>query len=153
MVALAYERTLVGLVWTDRVTQAMRHISRHCVHRGVNDVSDLPFISDPLNAYLDGDLEALRSIPTAPPGTPFQQLVWDALREIPAGATWSYRQLAAAIGRPSACRAVANANGRNPIPLVIPCHRVIAADGGLGGFSAGVHRKEWLLRHEGWLKD
>ncbi len=151
MVALAREGTLISLAWTDRVAQTMQHVSRHSEYQGFTDVSDLPFISGPLSRYLGGDLHALQSVPTAPAGTPFQQMVWETLRTIPAGTTWSYQELAAAIGRPTACRAVASANGRNPMPLVVPCHRVIAADGGLGGFSAGLHRKEWLLRHEGSL--
>ncbi len=78
-------------------------------------------------------------------GTPFQQTVWEALLKIPYGKTISYAQLANHIGQPTACRAVANANGKNPISLIIPCHRVIASDGKLGGYTGGVEIKQTLL--------
>lgn len=87
----------------------------------------------------------------APEGTPFQKRVWDALAAIPWGETRSYRQLAEAIGNPRALRAVGGANGANPLVVIIPCHRVIAADGSLGGFSAGSERKRILLALEGGL--
>lgn len=82
-------------------------------------------------------------------GTPFQLRVWQELRRIPWGQTISYGELARRVGNPKASRAVGQANAVNPIPLIIPCHRVIAADGGLGGYSSGLDRKRWLLRHEG----
>lgn len=85
----------------------------------------------------------------APVGTPFQLATWRALQAIPWGRTRSYAQLAEAIGRPTAVRAVGGANGANPLPIVVPCHRVIAADGSIGGFSGGIDRKRWLLAHEG----
>jgi methylated-DNA-[protein]-cysteine S-methyltransferase len=81
-------------------------------------------------------------------GTSFQRLVWEGLRAIPYGETISYAELARRIGRPGASRAVGSANGRNPISIVVPCHRVIAADGTLGGYGGGLDRKEWLLQHE-----
>jgi methylated-DNA-[protein]-cysteine S-methyltransferase len=102
-----------------------------------------------LERYFAGDLEAIADLPADPGGTPFQARVWRALRDIPAGRTWSYRALAAAIGEPAAIRAVGAANGRNPIPIVIPCHRAVGADGGLVGYGGGLERKAWLLRHEG----
>jgi methylated-DNA-[protein]-cysteine S-methyltransferase len=83
-----------------------------------------------------------------PSGTPFQLAVWSALRDIPYGATVGYGELAAHIGRPSAARAVGAANGANPISIVIPCHRVIGADGSLTGYGWGVEQKAWLLAHE-----
>jgi methylated-DNA-[protein]-cysteine S-methyltransferase len=82
-------------------------------------------------------------------GTPFQRCVWAELRRIPYGETISYAELARRIGRPGASRAVGSANGRNPIAIVVPCHRVIAADGTLGGYGGGLDRKEWLLGLEG----
>jgi methylated-DNA-[protein]-cysteine S-methyltransferase len=82
-------------------------------------------------------------------GTPFQKKVWQELRRIPRGQAISYRQLAERIGSPKASRAVGQANGRNPIPIIIPCHRVIAADGSLGGYSSGLDKKRWLLKQEG----
>lgn len=87
-------------------------------------------------------------LPLNPQGTEFQKQVWQALQKIPFGTTVSYKQIAEMINNPRAVRAVGLANGKNPIPIIIPCHRVIAADGQLGGFSAGLWRKEWLLKHE-----
>ncbi len=81
-------------------------------------------------------------------GTPFQESVWQALREIPFGATWSYKQLAARIRNPKAVRAVGSANGKNPLCIIIPCHRVIAADGTIGGYAGGIPNKEKLLALE-----
>jgi methylated-DNA-[protein]-cysteine S-methyltransferase len=103
-------------------------------------------------AYFDGDLHALDSLPVSPGGTPFQQTVWEALRRIPVGQTWTYGQLAAAIGRPTASRAVGYANSLNPIAIVIPCHRVIGAKDELTGYAGGLERKQWLLAHEGALR-
>ena len=102
-----------------------------------------------LQAYFDGDTGALAGLAVATNGTAFQDLVWAALRRIPVGRTISYSGLAAAIGRPKATRAVGLANATNPIPIVIPCHRVIGADGTLTGFGGGLDRKRWLLAHEG----
>jgi methylated-DNA-[protein]-cysteine S-methyltransferase len=81
-------------------------------------------------------------------GTAFQQKVWEQLKKIPYGETLSYGQLAMRIGQPTASRAVGLANGRNPVSIVIPCHRVIGADGSLTGYGGGIQRKEWLLEHE-----
>lgn len=106
---------------------------------------------DRLAVQLDDYFAAKRfdfDIPVQAPGTPFQQSVWDTLRTIPAGKTRSYAQIAAQLGRPSAVRAVARANGMNRIALLIPCHRVIGSDGSPVGYAGGIWRKEWLLRHE-----
>ncbi len=84
-------------------------------------------------------------------GTPFQLKVWQELRRIPRGRTISYRELAQRVGSPKAFRAVGQANGRNPVPIIVPCHRVIAADGSLGGYASGLDKKRLLLRHEGAL--
>lgn len=97
-----------------------------------------------LDAYFAGELEEF-SVKLAPEGSQFQSAVWQALREIPYGETWSYGQLAAHIGRPSASRAVGAANGCNPIPIIIPCHRVIGASGKLTGFGGGLETKRHLL--------
>jgi methylated-DNA-[protein]-cysteine S-methyltransferase len=99
--------------------------------------------------YFAGDIRALERVPVATVGTDFQRKVWAALQRIPAGQTRSYGQLAAEIGEPDAARAVGLANGQNPIAIVIPCHRVIGADGSLTGFGGGLPRKRWLLTHEG----
>lgn len=99
--------------------------------------------------YFDGEIDALAQVPIVPIGSEFQLRVWHELRRIPPGRTLSYGQLAQRIGNPKASRAVGAANGRNPLCIVVPCHRVIAADGTLGGFSAGLEAKRWLLHHEG----
>lgn len=102
-----------------------------------------------LRAYFAGDLAALDRIEVAPlGGTAFQRRVWEALRAIPTGRTTSYRAIAARIRAPRAVRAVGAANGANPVPIVLPCHRVIGADGSLTGYGGGLARKRWLLRHE-----
>jgi methylated-DNA-[protein]-cysteine S-methyltransferase len=123
----------------------------------------------PLGAWPEGDNDVLRAtrgqldeyfagkrrdftLPLAPRGTAFQQQVWMALRDIRFGETISYAQLASRIGKPSAMRAVGAANGRNPLPIVVPCHRVIGADGSLTGFGGGLPTKRFLLELEGALE-
>jgi len=103
-----------------------------------------------LAAYFAGRLLDF-AVPLAPDGTPFQRQVWDALRHIKYGETWSYRELAAHIGRPSAVRAVGAANGQNPIAIIVPCHRVIGSNGKLVGFGGGIEMKQKLLVLEGAL--
>ncbi len=100
-------------------------------------------------AYFDGDVRALDALPVKTGGTEFQKSVWAALRSIPVGETRSYGQLAAAIGSPKAVRAAGLANGQNPIAVIVPCHRVIGANGTLTGYAGGLERKRWLLAHEG----
>ncbi|MGH9061287.1 MAG: methylated-DNA--[protein]-cysteine S-methyltransferase, partial [Acidimicrobiales bacterium] len=100
-----------------------------------------------LDAYFAGTLTRF-DLPLRMQGTAFQRQVWSALCEIPYGQTWSYGQLADRIGNSKACRAVGLANGRNPVSIVVPCHRVIGADGSLTGYGGGVDRKAWLLGHE-----
>ncbi|MBL8612667.1 MAG: methylated-DNA--[protein]-cysteine S-methyltransferase [Myxococcales bacterium] len=107
-----------------------------------------PGVSGAVVRYFAGDLGALRGIPLALRGTPFQLAVWRALADIPCGETRSYAEVARAIGRPAAVRAVGLANGANPLALVLPCHRVIGSDGSLTGYGGGVERKRWLLSHE-----
>jgi methylated-DNA-[protein]-cysteine S-methyltransferase len=102
-----------------------------------------------LSAFFAGTPTDFRDLPLDLKGTPFQLRVWQELRRIPWGGTISYRELARRTGSPGACRAAGQANAANPIPIIIPCHRVISADGGLGGFSSGLWRKRWLLKHEG----
>jgi methylated-DNA-[protein]-cysteine S-methyltransferase len=102
-----------------------------------------------LSAYFDGDFAALKTIAWRVAGTPFQRKIWTALPRIPAGRTMTYGALAAKLGSPNAMRAVGHANGSNPISVVIPCHRLIGADGSLVKYGGGLHRKQWLLRHEG----
>jgi methylated-DNA-[protein]-cysteine S-methyltransferase len=103
----------------------------------------------PLMAYMAGDLRAIERIEVATGGTAFQREIWAALRRIPAGQTLSYGELAIELGRPRAVRAVGLANGANPVGVVVPCHRVIGANRSLTGYGGGLHRKRWLLEHEG----
>ena len=128
-----------------------------CLHKGrpaqgpkagwQRDDSVFQAVRDQLGAYFGGRLRDFE-LHLRMDGTPFQHQVWDGLRAIPYGETVSYAELARRIGRPGASRAVGSANGRNPISIVVPCHRVIAADGTLGGYGGGLDRKEWLLQHE-----
>ena len=100
-----------------------------------------------LEAYFAGELHAF-SVLLAPGGTAFERRVWEHLREIPCGSTESYGDVASAIGRRGAARAVGLANGRNPIAIIVPCHRVVGRDGSLTGYGGGMDRKRWLLDHE-----
>lgn len=107
-----------------------------------------PGIRDALGAFFAGDFDALSALPVRTNGTVFQRRVWSALRDIPAGRTSTYGALASAIGAPTASRAVGLANGANPIAIVVPCHRIIGANGALTGYGGGLDRKRWLLEHE-----
>jgi methylated-DNA-[protein]-cysteine S-methyltransferase len=100
--------------------------------------------ADQLRAYFAGELREF-DLPLAPRGTPFQREVWAAVAAVPYGRTATYSEIAAAVGRPSACRAVGAANGRNPLPVIVPCHRVIGAAGALTGYGGGLDRKRSLL--------
>ena len=102
-----------------------------------------------LMRYFDGDLRSLDEIEVELHGTDFQQRVWTALRSVPAGSTASYSELARRVGAPAAVRAVGAANGSNPVAVVLPCHRIIGSNGSLTGYGGGLHRKRWLLNHEG----
>ena len=114
---------------------------------GKRDEGALKTARAQLAAYFEGELQDF-DLPLAAQGTEFQQRVWKALREIPYGVTISYGELARRIGQPQAARAVGLANGQNPIAIVVPCHRVIGADGSLTGYGGGLARKRWLLAHE-----
>lgn len=104
-----------------------------------------------LARYFAGDPSALEAVPVDAGGTPFQRAVWDALRRIPAGEVRSYAALAAEVGSPGAARAVGGACARNPVAVLVPCHRAVGAGGALTGFAFGVERKRWLLEHEAGL--
>jgi methylated-DNA-[protein]-cysteine S-methyltransferase len=123
-------------------------LSRRFPGEPLEDAGDAIDLVERFGAYLAGDLRALDAIAVDPGGTAFQRAVWAELRRIPAGGTRSYAEVARAIGAPSAVRAVGAANGANPIAIVIPCHRVVASGGGLGGYGGGLARKRWLLEHE-----
>ena len=115
---------------------------------GARDDRVQPALREQLPAYFRGELQ-LFEVPLAPVGTPFQLSVWTALQQVPYGTTCTYADLATAIGRPTAVRAVGAANGRNPICLVVPCHRVVGSGGALTGYAGGLDRKAFLLDLEG----
>ena len=106
--------------------------------------------SSRIRDYFAGDYRCLDAIPVSTGGTAFQQQVWSILRTIPPGTTSNYGEIAAKLGKPSAYCAVGGANALNPIPIVLPCHRVIGADASLTGYGGGIERKRWLLQHEGY---
>jgi len=144
---------LRALDFHDFEARMWRLLRRHCGEDGV-DVAvksrKAPFaIRQAMAAYFAGDLTAIDGIPVDTAGTPFQRDVWSALRRIRPGTTLSYGGLAQSLGRPKSVRAVGLANGANPIGIVVPCHRVIGADGSLTGYGGGIERKRWLLTHEG----
>ncbi len=144
------DATLRALDWSDHEAR-MRRLLR--LHYGtafsLRDAALPPAIRDPIAAYFAGDLGAIDGLAVCTNGTAFQREVWAALRHIPAGTTLSYGALAQRLGRTKAVRAVGLANGANPVGLVVPCHRVIGANATLTGYGGGLHRKQWLLAHEG----
>ncbi|GAB4543353.1 MAG: hypothetical protein Tsb0010_19870 [Parvularculaceae bacterium] len=127
-----------------------RHLKRWFAGRADGPSVAFPApILDAFEAYFAGETGALDRLPVEIHGTEFQCAVWRGLRDVPAGVTETYGALARRLGKPKAMRAVGLANGANPIPLALPCHRIIGADGSLTGFGGGIERKLWLLRHEG----
>jgi methylated-DNA-[protein]-cysteine S-methyltransferase len=146
LILAALNGKLRALEFTDRGYENLGLVKTNLPRRNVRD--PLGF-STAIQQYFIGNSAAMDQIPVELEGTAFQQKVWLALRDIPAGTTISYGQLAIRVGSPKACRAVGITNGRNPIAIVLPCHRVIGSNGTLTGYGGGLARKEWLLRHEG----
>ncbi|MBZ5638375.1 MAG: methylated-DNA--[protein]-cysteine S-methyltransferase [Acidobacteriia bacterium] len=144
----AMDGALAGLAFEDRRAALKSHLNRRFGGQVIEEVEDPAGAVSRLAAYFTGDLEAIDAIRVDPGGTPFQRAVWSALRRIPAGRTVAYSELASLSGHPRAVRAVDLANARNPIAIVVPCHRVIGADGSLTGYGGGLERKAWLLSHE-----
>lgn len=116
-------------------------------HIAEDDSPVLSLVQKELQAYFEGTLTTF-TVPLAPQGTAFQKRTWSALGKVPYGTTKSYADIATAINQPTAFRAVANANGVNPIAVIIPCHRIIKSSGDLCGYRGGIDRKQWLLAHE-----
>jgi methylated-DNA-[protein]-cysteine S-methyltransferase len=143
------EGRLRALDWADREPRLRRLLRLHYGAPSVTAGRAPEAIRRALADYFAGDLGRLEAIDCATGGTKFQRAVWAGLRTIKAGRTLSYGVLAAQIGAPMAVRAVGLANGANPIGIVVPCHRVIGADGTLTGYGGGLARKSWLLSHEG----
>jgi methylated-DNA-[protein]-cysteine S-methyltransferase len=136
--------------WSDHDARLRRLLQRYYGPRIPIAEGPVPAaIKAAITAYFAGDLTAIETIKTRAGGTDFQLKAWRALRDIPPGETRSYGQQAAQMGTPKAVRAVGLANGANPIGLIVPCHRVIGANGSLTGYGGGLERKLWLLQHEG----
>jgi len=148
LLLFVHDGALCGLGFEDHAEGLRAWTLRRWRGASIRETADPAGHVGRLRAYFAGHLGALDEIPVDTGGTPFQQRVWSALREIPVGQTTSYGALAARLGTPSAVRAVGAANGRNPIAIVVPCHRVIASDGTLCGYGGGLPRKQWLLDHE-----
>lgn len=149
MLAVADDQDLLVLEFAEqqRLTQAVRHLpgSDTAVHTGINDV--IRSIETELGEYFAGRRTQFHT-PLRTHGTEFQKSVWAELQRIPPGETISYRELAGRVGRPTAFRAAAQANGANRLAIIIPCHRVISADGSIGGYGGGLARKRHLLNLE-----
>jgi len=141
-----------ALDFHDHVPRMTRLLRLHYGDQPLDNGQAPHAVRQALTAYFDGSLEALNAIPWSTGGTAFQNQVWRTLIDIPAGETSTYAALAARIGRPAAVRAVGAANGANPIAVLVPCHRLIGADGSLTGYGGGLERKAWLLAHEGARK-
>tara|TARA_R110002167_G_scaffold63058_6_gene177892 strand:- start:3132 stop:3656 length:525 start_codon:yes stop_codon:yes gene_type:complete len=138
-----------ALDFADYENRMLRLLKRHAPGAILVEGRVTEAVRSAVEAWFAGDADALDGLTVKTAGTPFQTAVWAALRAIPAGQTRSYGQLAEAIGSPRAVRAVGLANGQNPIAVIVPCHRVIGANGTLTGYAGGVERKRWLLAHEG----
>ena len=132
------EREILSVEFVDRYRP--QHESHATVREGVRQIDE----------YLGGQLREF-DLPLGMYGTDFQRQVWRQVLTVPYGQAATYQDVADAIGNPLAVRAVGAANGRNPLPLIVPCHRIIGRDGHLVGYGGGLWRKEWLLRHEGYL--
>ncbi len=143
-------RVLRALDFADHDARMRRLLDRHY---GPGGWTVAPAIGESaaaraIHAYFDGDVVAIDSVATITGGTGFQRAVWAALRAVGAGSTVAYAEIAAAIGRPTAMRAVGLANGANPVAIVVPCHRIIGRSGALIGYGGGIERKRWLIDHE-----
>jgi len=150
LIVADHDGNLRAVDWTDHELR-MRNLLR--LHYGsdgfrLEAARNPGTLTNAISRYFAGELTAIDTLPVQTGGTPFQRDVWRALREVTCGTTLSYAQLAHRIGRPTAMRAVGLANGSNPVGVVVPCHRVIAANGSLTGYGGGIERKRWLLKHE-----
>ncbi len=140
---------LRALDWSDHETRLHRLLRRHYGEFVLKPAWAPKDITRALKSYFAGDLDQLHTIKWRTNGTPFQHKVWTKLQTIPAGKTSSYGVMATRLKAPNAARAVGLANGANPVGVVVPCHRLIGADGSLTGYGGGLERKQWLLAHDG----
>ncbi len=151
MMMLASDSAMLLLEFVDAEGRVEREISTRFAKAEIMPTKNPFGFSRLIINYFAGDLHTIDTIPTDGGGTEFQKRVWAGLRQIPCGVTISYGELATRLGDKNAMRAVGLANGQNPISIVVPCHRVIGANGSMTGYGGGMARKEWLLRHEGAL--
>ncbi|MGH7967056.1 MAG: methylated-DNA--[protein]-cysteine S-methyltransferase [Candidatus Binatia bacterium] len=135
--------------YADCEDRMLRLLRRRYQEFHLREVPDPQGFSSRITAYLQRDFAALDAIPVNTGGTAFQRHVWSALRAIPPGRALTYGELAAQLGKPAAYRAVGMTNALNPVAIVVPCHRLVGANGSLTGYAGGLERKRWLLRHEG----
>jgi methylated-DNA-[protein]-cysteine S-methyltransferase len=142
------EGVLRALDWEDYAPRMEELLRLHYGAVILKDARAPRDIRAALTGYFKGDLDCLNTINWRVAGTPFQRKVWTALPKIPAGTTMTYGAVAAKLALPKAVRAVGHANGSNPLSVVVPCHRLIGADGSLTGYGGGIERKRWLLQHE-----
>jgi len=149
IVIAACEGRLCGLDFGESRPRMLADLSARFDGPRVKAARDPFGIGRRIRAYMAGELAAIDDIAVDPGGTRFQRIVWAALRRVAPGTTVTYADLARRIRHPSAVRAVGAANGRNPVAIVIPCHRMIGSDGSLTGYGGGLRRKSWLLEHEG----
>ena len=149
LVIAARQGRLCGLDYDDCRHRMLTSLAARYGTVELRPASDPFGLSGRIRAYLAGDLDAIDAVRVETGGTAFQRRVWAALRRIRAGATVTYADLARAVARPTATRAVGVINGRNPVSIVVPCHRVIGKDASLTGYAGGLWRKGWLLSHEG----
>lgn len=150
LIVADHEGNLRAVDWADHEPRMTRLLGRHYGANGfILEPGKNPHgLSYSISRYFAGTLTALDTLPVKAIGTPFQRSVWSALRDIPYGTTITYTNLAQRVGRPTAIRAVGLANGSNPVGVIVPCHRVIGANGSLTGYGGGIDRKRWLLDHE-----
>lgn len=148
LVLLVRDGAIVCLEFADQPQRIARELEPRFGACRLLERDDPCGFSACIRAYFAGELAAIDDVPADGGGTAFQRRVWKELRRIPRGNTITYRALARRMGDPAATRAVGAANGRNPISIVVPCHRVIGSDGSLTGYGGGLGRKSWLLEHE-----
>lgn len=136
--------------WSEYREATLKQLARYYAVKEITlqPIQQANQVIQTIENYFKGDIKGIDSLAVADFGTDFQKKVWQALRKIPAGATISYGELASQIGSPLASRAVGLANNRNPIAIVVPCHRVIGKNSSLTGYAGGLERKQWLLNHE-----
>jgi methylated-DNA-[protein]-cysteine S-methyltransferase len=151
MILIARDGVLLLLEFDEARDRVKREVAARFGNVELQPATNPFGLTDVIKDYFAGNLRAIDTLLTDGGGTDFEKNVWSELRKIPCGVTVSYGSIAKTLGDIQLSRAVGMANGKNPIAIVVPCHRVIGADGTLTGYGGGLHRKEWLLRHEGAL--